>query len=280
MGEHQAIEGLPWGQHEPPWWARFLVAVSRNTPLGRGTPRKWLYSVFTRLHDGPVDYDLWGLRVRLHPAQNLTERKMLMRPDHVDRAEHALLREALRAPGSVFLDIGANAGLYSLDAALHAGPGSTIVAIEPDPALLSRLAFNLRQAEAAGRIGTGVRVVPLAVAVGDRDGEAVLSTAGDEGSRSLLGAGAGRAVRLRSLAGIVAEQGLARVDVLKIDVEGYEDKVLPPFFRTAPVALRPRLVIIEHLSRARWSEDCIAQCLSLGYRQRGTTRNNTFLELA
>lgn len=279
MGDGRPLESLPWGELAPSGLARLLVTVSRNTPLGRGTPRKWLFGAFSRLHEGPVDFELWGIPVRLHPAQNVTERKILMRPDHVDRVEHDLLRAAMRPPGSVFLDIGANAGLYSLDAALSAGQGSRIVAIEPDPALLARLEFNLRQAEAAGHIRADVRVTRLAVAVGDHDGEAVLSTDGDEGSRSLLAPGGGRTVPLRSLSGLVAELGLPRIDVLKIDVEGYEDKVLPPYFRAAPPALRPRLMIVEHLSRARWAEDCISHALAIGYRQRQVTRNNTVLEL-
>lgn len=278
MGEAQ-LQSTAWGEQAPRGIARLLVTVSRNTPLGRGTPRKWLYRAFSRLHDGPVDCELWGGRVRLHPALNVSERKALMRPDQMDRPEHELLRQAMRAPGSVMLDIGANAGLYSLDAALAAGPGARIVSIEPDPALLARLAFNLGEAEKAGRVGADVRVVMLPVAVGDHDGEAVLSTAGDEGSRSLVAGSHGRAVPLRSLAGIVSGQGLPRVDFLKIDVEGYEDKVLPPYLRAVPPALWPRFIVIEHVSRARWGEDCIAHCLSIGYRVRSTTRNNTILEL-
>jgi hypothetical protein len=46
--------------------------------------------------------------------------------------------------------------------------------------------------------------------------------------------------------------GESAVDALKIDVEGFEDRVLTGFFAEAPQALWPRAVVIEHLSRDEW----------------------------
>jgi hypothetical protein len=46
---------------------------------------------------------------------------------------------------------------------------------------------------------------------------------------------------------------------------------------TAPQTLWPRAVVIEHLSRAEWQADCIADVLQRGYSQVGQTRSNTFL---
>ena len=53
--------------------------------------------------------------------------------------------------------------------------------------------------------------------------------------------GRGVVVRCRPLLAVVTEAGLAGIDALKIDVEGFEDKVLVPFFRDAPPSLWPRL---------------------------------------
>jgi hypothetical protein len=68
-----------------------------------------------------------------------------------------------------------------------------------------------------------------------------------------------------------------RVDSLKIDVEGYEDRVLIGFFAHAPQALWPRAVVIEHLSRNEWLSDCLADMLARGYVAAGKTRSNTLL---
>ncbi len=269
--------GPPWGAHRPGAVGAALLWASRRTLLGRGATRKLLYRAFRAVHGGPVDTVVFGSRVRLHPAHNVSERKALMRPDRMDPREHRLVAEAMRATGAVFLDVGANAGLYSLGAALHAGPGARIVAIDPNPELLERLAFNIETARSDGLVAAGVAVARLAVAISDRDGTGVLAGGRDEGSRSLERSGDGVAVALRPLAAIAAEQGLSRVDVMKIDVEGHEDKVLPPYLASAPPSLWPRLVVIEHLARASWRIDCIEDALSRGYRVVLTSPNNTVL---
>ena len=49
------------------------------------------------------------------------------------------------------------------------------------------------------------------------------------------------------------------------------------FFRDAPRTLWPRAVVIEHLSRDEWQQDCIADMITRGYRETGRNRSNTFL---
>ena len=67
------------------------------------------------------------------------------------------------------------------------------------------------------------------------------------------------------------------VDALKIDVEGFEDRVLTGFFNDAPSSLWPRAVVIEHLSKNEWQHDCIADMRARGYADTGKTRSNTLL---
>jgi len=76
---------------------------------------------------------------------------------------------------------------------------------------------------------------------------------------------------------ILDEAGVTSVDALKIDIEGFEDRALIPFFKQAPQTLWPRAVVIEHLSRDEWQQDCIAGMVSRGYREAGRTRSNTSL---
>lgn len=260
--------------------ARTVIWLSRNTPLGRGGARKALAWLFAALHRGPVDVELWATQVRLHPANNVVERKALLRPDVFDHEERAVLRKAMAVPGSVFVDVGGNAGLYSLDAALHAGEGATIITIEPDASLMNRFVFNLAQAYRLGRIAASVTSVRHCVAVSDHDGSGFLSASGDEGSRNILGerSAAGQKVMLQTLESIVRVAGFEQIDVIKIDVEGYEDKVLPPFLAAVPESLWPRAIIIEHIQRAKWDPDCIVDAEQRGYVIFKTTRNNTFLK--
>ena len=89
--------------------------------------------------------------------------------------------------------------------------------------------------------------------------------------------GGARRVPLETLKSVVARHGLQKINVMKIDVEGHEDKVLPPFLATADPALWPGVIIIEHLQQARWSADGIALALQLGYEVDFRTTNNTVL---
>ena len=272
-----------WGAHEPNGLAGILLWLARSTPLGRGRLRKLTFQAFSALHPGPVDTRVFETRVRLHPSNNVVERKALLRPERMDPRERAKLRRGMSVPGAVFIDIGANAGLYSLDAALHAGAGGHIVAIEPNEQLLNRLVFNIEIARRDGHILPSVVVTRLALAASDHDGVALLGASRSEGGRSLLDletdmAGAANEVPVRTLAGLVAELGLSRIDVLKIDVEGHEDRIWPPFLDTVAPNLRPRVLIIEHLARAEWKVDCIALAETACYTTLFTTNNNTVLE--
>ena len=49
------------------------------------------------------------------------------------------------------------------------------------------------------------------------------------------------------------------------------------FFADAPQALWPRAIVIEHLSKDEWLNDCIADMRARGYVEKGRTRSNTLL---
>ena len=92
------------------------------------------------------DVERWGLQLRLHPLDNGCEKNLLFTPQMYEPEERAALgREiARRAPGEpfVFVDIGANVGLFSLFVAAQAGPGAHR-RDEPEPDNFARLTFNV-----------------------------------------------------------------------------------------------------------------------------------------
>ncbi len=77
---------------------------------------------------------------------------------------------------------------------------------------------------------------------------------------------------------IRSEHGGTQVAALKIDIEGYEDKALFPFFETAPQRLWPRHVLIEWIFSKNWERDCIAHLKALGYQERWRGPLNSILE--
>ncbi|HJZ62043.1 MAG TPA: FkbM family methyltransferase [Miltoncostaeaceae bacterium] len=138
----------------------------------------------------------------------------------------------------VAIDVGANVGAIALVLA-RAAPDGRVIAFEASPATVPVLRANL----AANGEG-GVEVVP--VALGDRGGSVRLSAiaAGAGGSfvspREAHGEGA--EVAATTLDDWVEARGLERLDLIKIDVEGSEPRVLDGARRTL-ARHRPALVV-------------------------------------
>ena len=226
------------------------------------------------LRRGPIDVSYQGANFRFHHQASATERGALLNPEY-NLDELTFLRAHLPA-GGVFVDIGANVGTYAMVLARHVGPAGIVVAIEPHPLIHARLAFN-RTASGSDHI----RLV--AAAVGAQDGSLVIETDGDNLGASHVVSGEpsknGGAMEVPAfrVQTILEQTGIDHVDALKIDIEGFEDRVLTSFFAQAPQALWPRAVVIEHLSKNEWHQDCIADMQARGYAEAGKTRSNTLL---
>ncbi len=136
--------------------------------------------------------------------------------------------------GGVVLDVGANIGLFSLR---HARAGARVYAVEPHPEAFARLERNL----AAN--GLGQRVTALPCALGAAEGWARLRGGRATPLTRVIPDRSG-AVRLRTLDALAAELGLARIDLLKLDVEGAEVEVLRGARRVLPMV--ERLVLEVH----------------------------------
>lgn len=214
--------------------------------------------------------------MRLHPHDNLCERRLLFAPHLFDPQERALLAQRMK-PDFVFVDAGANVGGYALFVAAQAGSRARILAIEPQPDIHARLIFNIRQ-------NTFATIKTLECALADREGEAVMfidaANRGESSMRVMPAVDGGRiCVQARTLASVVMSEGLTHVDAMKVDCEGAEDLILEPYFATCPIALWPRLLIVER-NPHRWCVDLFGLLGARGYRETLRTRQNIVLELS
>lgn len=227
------------------------------------------------LRGAPLDVEVFGARMRLYPYNNVSEKRILFTPQYFDEPERDLLATRLKED-FVFIDIGANIGGYALFAAAKAGPRARILAIEPQPEIFERLIFNIRQNEFAN-------IKAIDCAVSDKDGEIILFLDKDNRGESSMrivgpdGVGSSLTVPAKTLDRIVREEGYDHIDAIKLDVEGAEDLILEPFFRTAPEHLWPTLIMMEHLHQ-RWVVDLPELLVAKGYREIQKTRNNTAWE--
>ena len=256
MSEDIFSDSSPWGSYRPRGWGGFWLQVARAFPGG------WPWSRFALVARrlarprlaGPVDTTLWGHRMRLFPDRSVSEARILFLPRSWDRTERALLKRWM-TPGFTFLDVGANVGAYSFWALSLAGDSGRVVAVEPDPALARQLRYNVRTNGAEDRM----RVVEVAVAASGGDGTLILDGRNSGKNRLATGGedpvapgahpfahGAGAVpVRVVTLARVVRDAALQRIDCLKVDVEGREADVIKPFLAEAPRSLWPRGLIVE-----------------------------------
>lgn len=147
-------------------------------------------------------------------------------------------------PGDIVLDGGANIGVFTR-AALSAG-ARTVVAIEPAPENVESLRRNFTREIESGR------VVIQAVGIWDQPGELPLRVDAGNSARNSFILNFGPAARmvnvpLVTIDSIVANLGLARVDFIKLDIEGAEKKAIAGGKKTIN-RFRPRLAVaMEHL---------------------------------
>lgn len=245
----------PFGTFSPNSAQRSLMRVGSMIPAGRYARKmaRPLRSLLRRLSRTPIDVTVLGeQRMRLHPRGNACETRILILPHLFDRYELRVLSRAL-TQRAVFIDIGANVGIYAIYAALHAGPGTSIIAVEPHPLALERLRCEVRLNHL-----TNIAIEP--VALNDRSGTVTFRpNRRNIGNSTILvkeGAVRGELIEVPSESPLdLAARHGSRIDAIKIDVEGAEDLILFPFFASAPQTLWPSLLLIEN-SEDQWRRDC------------------------
>jgi FkbM family methyltransferase len=156
-----------------------------------------------------------------------------------EQEETKWVKEWLR-PGMTVVDVGANVGYYTLLAASCVGPRGRVLAVEPSPYACARL----RQAVVENTLA---QVVTLQVALGSAAGEGTLYLP-PLGNHAPSMVACDRkdcvTVALRTLDECLTEWHVDQVDLLKIDVEGFEPQVLAGA-RSALKAGRIRAILCE-----------------------------------
>lgn len=123
-------------------------------------------------------------------------------------------------PGTIFYDIGANSGFFSLLGSLLVGPGGRVVSFEPHP-------VTAQQLEAQMRVNNVTNVDVVCAAVCDQVGTSRFADDVSSDMLSLVGANEPRktiTVSTTTLNNEIKTHGIP--SVLKIDVEGAEVAVL------------------------------------------------------
>jgi FkbM family methyltransferase len=142
--------------------------------------------------------------------------------------------------GHVFMDIGANAGYFSLLASRCVGQAGKVLAVEPNPAMAKQLRQNT---ERSGLTNVDIAEAACFDSVEVRD--LYIGNPYNTGNSSLSGNNLAWTksveVACTTVDLLVEKHGLQRVDLVKIDVEGAELQVLRGMSATLK-RLRPKII--------------------------------------
>lgn len=222
-----------------------------------------------------------GQHARVHMRDNRCEKRAFVGSRTWDSGERAAIREAVaNTPAGrdvVFVDAGANAGLYTLSVLADAqalGRSVKVVAIEPDAENRRRLEFNLAASGAQD-----VTVAPFALGAE----EGLVDMLQDETNRGEVRIDANSttgSIPMKPLSMVLETAGVDAVDIMKMDIEGFEEPVLTAFFDMWPRHKWPRTILLETLhAGAAITDGAPGLCLERGYEVASQMRQNAVLVL-
>ena len=155
-----------------------------------------------------------------------------------EKDEQAFVNRAIQ-PGMTVLDVGANIGFYTAICGLRTGPEGRVIALEPDPQNFSFLSRTVERNQLKN-------VDAVQAAAASREGEMWLFTSKDNRGDNRLYAHnqSDNRIRVRvvRLDELLPEMGVAELNFIKIDVQGFEGEVLAGLEET--IRRSPKLQIL------------------------------------
>ncbi len=159
-----------------------------------------------------------GTEIVLPASLNAITTYVVLEQERWFEKETTFLAHWLR-PGMTVIDIGANLGVYSLPMARLVGPDGQVFAYEPASETRRLLKISKKKNHAGN-----LHIVPAALSDSAREGHLVLGASSE--LNTLAGSGPGERVQITSLDAEDNARGWGRIDFLKIDAEGEEEKIL------------------------------------------------------
>jgi len=167
-------------------------------------------------HSGIVVSSIHGYKMKLD-LKDYIQRMIYM--GAFERQETALVKSFLY-PGATFVDVGANVGYFSLLASSLVGATGRVLSFEPSNYVASLLHETIQV--------NSIQSIDLyRYALGRENSTAVLSDGlPTNHTPTFFAPGSGSPVQIRVLDEVLDEKKIDRVDLMKIDVEGFELEVL------------------------------------------------------
>ena len=219
-----------------------------------------------------IDTTLFNSNLRMYTKGNVSEKRALFSPQIFEEEERNFIAEKAE-DNSIFIDIGANIGLYSFSIAntYKKYKNTKIYSIEPHPDLFKRLSFNVS-------LNKDIPIYPREIALMDKSGQFNLSTPEENLGQGVISKKGKNLVTAKNLLGFINDEGIKKISAMKIDVEGNEEKIIIPFLKDANDEQLPTIIVIEN-NQELWKNDLIKLLEEKGYIIQKKTRMNYILKL-
>lgn len=193
----------------------------RGTWVHRLAVTGWVYDVMFSAVAKPEQVQFRGITLKVDQSDTTITPTLLT--GQYECTELDFL-ESVLSSGMTVIDVGANNGAYTCIASRLVGGTGTVIAFEPVAENLEALRESLRL-----NLPVSDNVVVIPAAAGDkcRDSLRIYLDEGNSGTHSAGVVGASwQTVPVRTLDEVVCELALEALDLVKIDVEGFEPQVL------------------------------------------------------
>lgn len=183
---------------------------------------------------------LYGFKLKIDPVKDKGVELSIYNSGTYEKGTLFIIDSILKK-GATFLDIGANIGLMSIFTSKVVGPNGKIIAFEPNPETRKILLENIQ----LNNIST-IEVSPYAIGSKRETGKIYDRWDSNRGSASIVpsneNTGEGYDIEIISLKEYPFESN--KIDLIKIDVEGFELEVLKG---SADIlsSLHPPMLIVE-----------------------------------
>lgn len=272
------------GHFAAPLWCQFLIKICQFIPTGSWLGKRLAFLIRKPVllrNQSPIDTLSHGVKFRLFPKQNLSDKRLLCTPDLLDGIERDYFAKTL-IQNACILDVGANIGGYGLLLAASR-PDIKVFCVEADPALAQRLNQHI----AFNSFENRCHCLELAVSPNIGTVKLYLDDI-NQGRNSLVKAfvtndqnshppSLSISVPSRPLEEIMKEQEISHIDLLKMDIEGYEFPVLEHFFKSAEPLNWPSFIQLEQ-HRNMDDNEAILLAMKNGYQKIFQTRMNVILK--
>ena len=256
------------GTYSPNFFQKILIYIGKKSFLKRGLFRSKYTQIIMSLQKGPLDIYFRECAFRVYGDNNLIEYGMLLDPEYNSDDIEFLLEDS--SQNSNFIDLGSNIGLYSQPFA-KASPSGTVISIDANPLMKSRLSFNI--------ISSGIENIHVtSCAVSDKIGRGSLFIRKNDTAIVSIAEDKIGSIKIDTLENIIKNKKITSIHGLKIDIEGHEDKALAPFLLNATETLLPKKIVIEKLSKNSDYPECTLAFNKLNYKLISRSKNNSFYE--